>query len=342
MKKILLLMTLLFSSLVSVNAQIATQNSNALDNIYVGVTGGVSTPLDFNSVFPLNSNAGIVIGKKFNPYVGMNIEGLAMFNNNHFGNAETFVKAVNVGLNGTLNLSNTFAGYKGTPRVVEFGVVAGFGWLHTWGVHSNYITEKTGVDVMFNLGKKKAHTIMLTPAVYWNLNKIGDVKFNKNNAQLALNVTYVYHFKTSNGTHNFKIYDVGAMTAEINELRARLNECEKREPKIIEKVIIKEVHHKDTINYVAIPHVDCTVKFAFNSAKLTDEAKDALDKIPAGAEVELEGFASPEGNAHYNKKLSQKRADAVAKYLTNKDVKVKSSVGKGVPYTRTVEIKTAK
>lgn len=335
-------MTLLFSSLVSVNAQIATQNSNALDNIYVGVTGGVSTPLDFNSVFPLNVNAGLVIGKEFNPYVGMNIEGLAMFNNNHFDNAETFVKAVNVGLNGTLNLSNTFAGYKGTPRAVEFGLVAGFGWLHTWEVHANYLTAKTGVDVKFNLGKNKAHTIMLTPAVYWNLNKIGDVKFNKNHTQLALNVTYVYHLKTSNGTHHFKTYDVGAMTADINELRARLDECEKREPKVVEKVIIKEVPQKDTTNAVATAHSEWGVKFAFNSAELTDDAKATLDKVPAGAEVSLEGFASPEGNAKYNQKLSQKRADAVAKYLTDKGVKVKSAVGKGVPYTRTVEIKTTK
>jgi hypothetical protein len=342
MKKFLFLMTLLFSSLVSVNAQIATQNSNALDNIYVGVTGGVSTPLDFNSVFPLNVNAGLVIGKEFNPYVGMNIEGLAMFNNNHFDNAETFVKAVNVGLNGTLNLSNTFAGYKGTPRAVEFGLVAGFGWLHTWEVHANYLTAKTGVDVKFNLGKNKAHTIMLTPAVYWNLNKIGDVKFNKNHTQLALNVTYVYHFKTSNGTHHFKTYDVGAMTADINDLRARLDECEKREPKIVEKVIIKEVPQKDTTNAVATAHSEWGVKFAFNSAELTDDAKATLDKVPAGAEVSLEGFASPEGNAKYNQKLSQKRADAVAKYLTDNGVKVKSSVGKGVPYTRTVEIKTTK
>ena len=337
MKKFLFLMTLLFSSLASVNAQIATQNSNALDNIYVGVTGGVSTPLDFNSVFPLNTNAGLVIGKEFNPYVGMNIEGLAMFNDNYFGNAETFVKAVNVGLNGTLNLSNTFAGYNGTPRAVEFDVVAGFGWLHAWDVHTNYLTAKTGVDVKFNLGKNKSHTIMLTPAVYWNLNKIGNIKFNKNHAQFDLNVTYVYHFKTSNGTHHFKIYDVGAMTAEINELRARLDECEKREPKIIEKVIIKEVPQQ-----VVTAQCEWGVKFAFNSAELTDDAKAELDKVPAGAEVDLEGFASQDGNAQYNQKLSQKRADAVAKYLTDKGVKVKSAVGKGVPYTRTVEIKTTK
>lgn len=342
MKKILFLMTLLFSSLVSVNAQIATQSSNALDNIYVGVTGGVSTPLDFNSVFPLNANAGLVIGKEFNPYVGMNIEGLAMFNDSPFGDVESIVKDVNVGLNVTLNLSNTFAGYIGSPRAVELGAVAGLGWLHTWEGHANYLTAKTGVDFKFNLGKKKAHTIMLTPAVYWNLNEIGNIKFDNNNAQLALNVTYVYHFKTSNGTHYFKTYDVGAMTAEINELRARLDECQKREPKVIEKVIIKEVPQQVVTNVVTTEQGEWKVKFAANSAELTDEAKAALDKVPAGTEVDLEGFASKDGNAKYNQKLSQKRADAVVKYLTDKGVKVNSAVGKGVPYTRTVEIKTTK
>jgi outer membrane protein OmpA-like peptidoglycan-associated protein len=342
MKKFLFLMTLLFSSLVSVNAQIATQNSNALDNVYVGVTGGVSTPLDFNSVFPLNANAGLVVGKEFNPYVGMNVEGLAMFNDNHFADAKTFVKATNVGVNGTLNLSNAFAGYKGTPRAVELGAVAGFGWLHVWDAHTNFLTAKTGLDLKFNLGSKKAHTIMITPAVYWNLNKIGNVKFNKNHAQLAVNVTYVYHFKTSNGTHHFKTYDVGAMISEIDRLNSEL--AKKPTEIIVEKVVIKEVPQPAATNAVAVADAqnEWGVKFAFNSAELTDEAKAVLDEIAAGTEVDLSGFASPEGNGAYNDKLSQKRADAVAKYLESKGVKVKSALGKGVPYTRTVEIKTAK
>lgn len=338
MKKFLFVMTLLFSSLVAVNAQIATQNSNALDNIYVGVTGGVSAPLDFNCAFPLNSNAGLVVGKDFNPYVGMRVEGLAMFGDNHFTDTKTIVKATNVGLNGTLNLSNTFAGYKGTPRAVEFGVVAGLGWLHMWDTHNDNLSAKTGVDVKFNLGKTKASTIMVTPAVYWNLNELGNVKFNKNHTQLALNVTYVYHFKTSNGTHHFKIYDVGAMNNEINCLRAKLDECEKREPKVVEKIVIKEVPQKEETTACS----EWVVKFKFDSSELTEESKSVLDKIETGTEVNLEGFASPEGKAKYNNALSQKRADAVAKYLTDKGVKVKSSVGYGVPYTRTVKIKTVK
>ena len=69
MKK-LFLMLALFSAVISANAQIATENSNALDNIGVGVTAGVSTPLDFNSVFPVNPNVGLKITKDFTPAFG--------------------------------------------------------------------------------------------------------------------------------------------------------------------------------------------------------------------------------------------------------------------------------
>ena len=47
MKKILLMLAL-FSAVVTANAQIATENSNAFDNVGAGITAGVSTPLDFN------------------------------------------------------------------------------------------------------------------------------------------------------------------------------------------------------------------------------------------------------------------------------------------------------
>jgi len=118
MKKIIFILTIMLCSIAG-KAQIATQNSNALDNIYVGVTGGVSTPLDFNSVFPLNPNAGIVVGKDLTPYFGFNVEGIAILNDNHFSDIKTSVKATNVGVNGIVNLSNVLFGYKGTPRVFE-------------------------------------------------------------------------------------------------------------------------------------------------------------------------------------------------------------------------------
>ena len=321
MKKILLMLAL-FSAVVTANAQTATENSNAFDNVGVGVTAGVSAPLDFNSGFPLNTNWGLKITKDITPVIGFQIEGLAVLNDNHFSDLKTAVKATNVSLNGALNLSNFFWGYKGTPRAFEVSAVAGLGWLHAWNTSENSLTAKTGLDLEFNLGKKKVHSLVLTPAVYWNLHKIDAIQFNKKGAQLAFNLSYIYHFKTSNGTHNFKTYDVGAMNNEINYLHGKLDECEKREPKLVERIVEKKV---------AVPtNTEWFVQFAQKSAELTAEAKATLDKIGENLVVDVIGTSSPEGDAEFNQRLSEKRAAVVADYLTKRGVKVNSWVGKGV------------
>lgn len=335
MKK-LILMLALFSAVMSANAQIATENSKLFDNVGIGVTAGVSTPLDFNSMFPMNTNVGLKLTKDITPVVGFQIEGLAILNDNHFSDLKTAVKATNVGVNGVLNLSNFIWGYRGTPRTFEVSAIGGLGWLHTWNTSSNSLTGKTGLDLAFNLGNKKAHSIVVTPAVYWNLRNFGQLQFNKHNAQLAVNVSYVYHFKTSNGTHHFKTYDVGAMIGEID----RLNDELAKKPAEVEviKYVEKEVQAKTNEVAVATNGDTWIVAFTLGSAALTSEAKYILDQIGNDAIVDVTATASKEGTAAFNQKLSEKRAKAVADYLTNRGVKVNSAVGKGVD---TVKGKTA-
>ena len=329
MKKFILMLAL-FSAVLGANAQIATQNSNALDNISVGVTAGVSTPLDFNSVFPLNTNVGLKLQKDFTPAFGVQLEGLAVLNDNHFSDIKTSVKATNVGVNGLFNLSNIFGGYQGTPRTFEVSTVTGIGWLHTWNTSANFLSAKTGLDLAFNLGKKKATSIVFTPAVYWNLNKIGHIHFSKHNAQLALNLSLIYHFKTSNGTHSFKTYDVGAMIAEIDRLNGALAECESREPqvRVVEKIV--EVQAPANTATVVTNGEQWVVTFATASSTLTNEAKFILDQVGNDAIVDVVATASPDGSASFNQKLSEMRAARVKDYLENRGVKVNSAVGKGV------------
>ena len=328
MKKFIL-MALLSATVLSANAQIATENSNALDNISVGVTAGVSTPLDFNSVFPLNTNVGLKIQKDFSPVFGLQAEGLAVLNDNHFTDIKTVVKATNVGLNAAFNLSNIFKGYRGTPRNFEVSAVGGFGWLHTWNTSDNFLTAKTGLDLAWNIGKKRANSIVFTPAIYWNLNKFGDIHMNKHNAQLALNVSFIHHFKTSNGTHHFKTYDVGAMISEIDRLNGALSECESREPKVIEKIV--EVPAQAETAIVATANGEkWVVAFANASSEITPEGAFVLNQIGNDAIVDVVATASPIGTEAFNQKLSEKRAKAVADFLTNRGVKVNSAVGKGI------------
>ena len=322
---------LLISAVVGVNAQTAYEAAKVFDNVSVGVTGGISSPLNFNSVTPFNTNFGIRLQKDFTPVVGVQAEGLAFVNGNHFANdVNTWVKATNVGVNGVLNLSNLIGGYKGSPRAFEVSTVTGIGWLYKWDTSSNYLSSKTGVDLAFNLGNEKQHSIVLTPAVYWNLSSGNGVEFNRNHAQLAVNVAYVYHFKTSNGTHHFKTYDIGAKNDEINKLKEKLVSEVKKNQSLIENNTklnsqLAALNSKgDTLN------MKWVVEFEQGKSELSSKAKEELKNvIDAKKIVSVVAKASPEGSKDTNKKLSDERAAVVTKYLTDNGVTVKKSEGVG-------------
>lgn len=68
-----------------------------------------------------------------------------------------------------------------------------------------------------------------------------------------------------------------------------------------------------------------TVMFKNNSAVLDAEAKGALDKIAGGAGntgymVEIQGYTDSRGSEQYNIGLSQRRAEAVQRYLVTKNI----------------------
>lgn len=342
MKKIILFMVLMFSTVIAASAQTALETQKPLDNVYVGINAGVNTPLSFDKMFPLNTTVGVKLGKDFTPVFGMNVEGTMWLGsnrtrmfvndvavNNRFDLAHNAIRATNVGVNGTINLSNLFCGYIGEPRKFEVITETGLGWGHVFNANYgdfNALTAKTGVMFAFNLGDNKAHQIYVEPAVLWNLNSDGynvgrgKVKFDKNEAFLGLAVGYVYKFKTSNGTHNFKLYDVGAMQNEINSLRQEL--AKKPGVQYVDKVVEKTVNVTTGEPYVVL--------FAFNDAQLDSDAKAVLDKVPTDVTVDVVGTASPEGTDDYNKALSERRAAAVTDYLINRGVKVASTSGEGV------------
>ena len=74
MKKIFILMIALMMSFTTMNAQTAIETPKIMDNWYIGVGGQVTTPLDFNGVFPLNGSAAVTLGKELTPIFGVNVE----------------------------------------------------------------------------------------------------------------------------------------------------------------------------------------------------------------------------------------------------------------------------
>jgi outer membrane protein OmpA-like peptidoglycan-associated protein len=346
MKKFILTMVIMFTMMFSANAQIATENSKFFDNTFVSANAGVAAPLDFNSTFPLNTTVSVEVGKWFSPVWGAEIEGTAWFGSNGFKNnrsGHNFVRGHYVGANGLVNLTNLFAGYRGTPRLFEVSTMLGTGWIHQYTPNasdksSNGLGVKTGLDLAFNLGKAKAHTVSIRPSVLWNVTdgNAMPLEFNADKAQLYLGVAYTYHFKTSNGTRHFKTYDIGAMTNEI----ARLNDELAKKPKAIVREVVKTVEVP-----AAGFEVKETVFFAFDSDKLDDNAKATLDKLGQNGVYVVRGYASNEGSAEYNKALSLRRAEAVAEYLRNRGAKIDTVEGLGVlfgPTTGRVAIVTLK
>jgi len=373
MKKFILPIVMALTVMFTANAQVATENAKVFDNTYVSVEVGASTPLNFNSMFPVNPMAGIKAGKELTPVFGLEVEGLTIFGDNFYrngvngsimgapegsfnlhknGKVNTFIKATNVGLNGVLNWSNVLFGYNGAPRTFEVKTNTGLGWLHYFGTYNpkypiggyvvcskkNALVAKTAVDFAFNLGKAKQHTINVSPTIYWNLSESGAIQFNKNYAQIALMAGYTYHFKTSNGTRHFKTYNVGDMIAENERLNAELA----KKSKVVEKVVIKEV---PVIKEATGFGIKETVFFAFDSAELDQNAKETLDKLGQNGVYVVRGYASSEGSTEYNKALSLKRAEAVAQYLRDRGARVDTVEGLGVvfgPTTGRVAVVTNK
>ncbi|MBF1416331.1 OmpA family protein [Prevotella histicola] len=344
MKKFLIALSVLAMGITSAQAQIAYEKAKPFDNVYLGIEGGVMGPMNFKHFAPLNAAAGLKLGKNFSPVWGANLEGLAFFGDNRwqtgslgFSHSHTVVRAINLGLNGTLNFTNLFCEYN-PDRRFEVGAEVGIGYWITYGDKhiiqtQNYgddteLTAKTGLTFAYSLGKNRAWQLYAEPAIIWNLTHgPGDaIQFGKQAAQLGLFVGLNYKFKTSNGTHNFKVWNVGELNDEINSLRDQLNAKPKEVVKEVIKEVVKEVPAQQTL---CIDNL-VFVTFAQGKYNLTNEAKKALDDVKEGRHVQIVGTASPEGPKDLNQRLSQNRADVVAKYLQSRGVIVDEAKGAGV------------
>ena len=352
MKKFFLVMAAAMLT-ASASAQKTTITSNkASDNWYLGINAGVDTYLKeklgsdgfFKSIAP---TVGVRVGKNLTTVFGLALEGDVVFksNNKWYPGSKTFIEGLSLDLMGTFNMSNLFAGYKGEPRPFEVIALYGFGWEHDFNhlPKSNAINSRVAVDFAFNLGADKAWQLYIEPSLTYNLhNWLGGVdvsnefQYDARNAYFGLKAGVNYKFGNSNGSHNFKIEElrdqaeIDGLNAKINELRAdnnakdgqlsakdqpiadlkaKLAECEARPVQVVEKkeeflqphVIFRQ--GKSVIDAAQYASIEMVAKYMKNH-------KDA--------KVKVLGYASPEGNAELNQKLSEKRAEVVKNALIKK------------------------
>lgn len=353
MKKI----TTLFAAAVmaaSASAQTVTE-SKTFDNMYFGINTGVSTATKGHHwLQDFRPNLGVRLGRNFTPVFGLAAESNIYFKEvgrkqGGLHKTGTAVNGINTSLLGTVNLTNWVGGYKGEPRCFEVSAVYGLGWGHVFSNAADYndnmnmFTSKAGLDFAFNLGKAKAWQFYVEPSMNWALNGNGyeGVKYDINRAMFQVNVGLVYKFKNSNGTHNFTIAS-GRDQAEVDALNAQINSLREQNATLTSKdeQNQKNLSAKDAeINNLKKALDECNKRPAktatatnlqptviFRQGKsVVDPAQVASIELIANymknhkdANVEIKGYASPEGSKELNQRLSEKRAEAVKDILVKK------------------------
>lgn len=342
MKKLVLLFAAVAMA-VSVSAQTVTE-SKTFDNFYIGINGGAQVKTTNEAWMKnLNSNAGLRIGRWFTPVFGLAAESNVYFNDHcsHFmPQSKTIARYMNTSLIATVNFSNWFAGYKGEPRTFEFVPVFGFGWGHTFGTEDNFnvLTSKAGIDFTFNLGSKKAWQIYVEPSMNWALNGYGyeGVAYDINKSAFQLNAGIVYKFKNSNGSHNFTIAqlrdqsEIDGLNSQINNLRNDLNNkdsqlsAKDKQIKDLQNALDECNKKPKYVKPATATNLQPTVLFQQGKSNVEKSQMPNIELIAQymknhpEANIEIKGYASPEGPKELNQKLSEKRAEAVKKVLVKK------------------------
>lgn len=337
---------------MTAQAQRTVKGSGFFDNWSVGVLGGGLTPAAHSEFLDdMRVTYGAEIGKQVTPVFGMDMQFMVAHN---VSQSSTAIDASNLSLIGRINLFNLFGGYAGKPRVFEMEAVAGAGWGHHYynsgyRTDANYFTSKYGLNLNFNLGKERAWTVALKPAIVYRMDNRGEhnsAAYNVNRSAIELTAGVVYHLKNANNRRHYmtlqRAYDQGevdALNAKVNDLRAQLNDrdaelarqrgelrevqqmlndCRDQKPIVETRTVTTSTHSlEQTVTFRQ-------GKSAIDASQLPNVERVAtfLRNHPK-ATVSIKGYASPEGSAEINARIAAARAEAV-KYLLVSKYKIQS------------------
>ncbi len=331
----------------AVNAQTdqkALQGTKLKDNWSIELKTGMVTPLTHSSFFKdARFTFGLGVTKQLTPIFGMEFQGMGYVNTTQ---SKTAIDVSDVSLLNKFNLMNLFGGYTGTPRLFEMEAVAGIGWMHYYmngpGDDNSWST-RFGLNFNFNFGESKAWTLGIKPAIVYDME--GDFnaaksRFNTNNAAFELTAGVAYHFKGSNGKHHFtkvRVYDqaeINQLNANINNLRSQVDNRNSQINSAAQRIQVLQSELDNCRNQAAKVQTVVEVEtsrvpesiITFRQGRSTVDASQLPNvervanymKKHADVTVVIKGYASPEGNLEFNKKLAQARAEAVKSILVKK------------------------
>ena len=322
------------------------------DNWYLGANLGVMSKATDQAVLKnLNPEFGIRFGKWFTPSVGLAGEGRFLFGNKLYGRQLTDKSpfhAMEGHLLGTLNFSNAFGGYQGSPRPFEVIGLAGIGFLHNFGTtdkgqfpsnyQKNMLTSKFGLDLAWNFGSEKEWQFYVEPALIYAIGgakKFDKIQYNSNRAAVELNVGINYYFKTSNGTHHFLNItecdqrEIDALNNTINSLRDKNAADQAKIAQLQAEIARLQKALRDCENKPApeATYETPTIPSVFYNVNKSLITKQQAENVAVAAQIlknhpelklNIKGYASPEGKAKKNQELSVRRANAVKDLLVKK------------------------
>lgn len=306
------------------------------DNWYGGVMAGtIHSPYNKG----MKPAFGLEIGKQITPVLAASVQGITGINSTYSNNA---FDDLNITLNGKLNLMNLFLGYKGEPRLFEVEGVFGIGLMHEFfpsaqrAKDNNALSARAGASLNFNLGKEKRWTLSVRPAYLGVVDGKAEAMF-ENASRFELMAGVVYSFGRHKGKPHMEVREVygqdyiDTMNDDINDMRRRMQamekdmeEKDKKNEELMAALSECNAKAKQTEESMPDSFIEPVVSFRKSSADLEvtqlpnlENMVTYMEKYPE-LKLELKGYASPEGNAKFNQKLSERRANRVKEILVNK------------------------
>lgn len=336
MKKVILtIVAAAFAGLAGAQEKVIVGNK-FLDNWYFGVNGAWERQLG-DSYMNSDKNGGLVgfeLGKQATPVLGVSFQALTGINTTSSANALDELQFV---INGKVNFSNLFWGYKGEPRLFEVEGILGAGGGREFYTarqrgDNNYFLYRVGLGLNFNLGKEKQWTLGVRPAL---VTKLGDS--DPRNTSFELMAGLVYHFKCSNGKRHMSVMnaysqdEVDRLNEEINDMRRRVKGMEKEVDRTKKKNKDLVSALKDCNKAVETAKennfdmsMEPVVSFRQGQSRVEAQQLSNIENIAnymkkcPEVKLDIKGYASPEGNANFNQKLSERRANTVKEILVNR------------------------
>lgn len=318
------------------------------DNWFLQLQGGMSYTFSENHKDAsfgdlVSPHVALSVGKYFSPVVGGRLQVGGWESKNYFQDYDQFtaksgtfkVKYIQTNVDGLFNLTNFFLPYQ-PERVFNLTGIVGLGYLHGYKdtknglTTTNMIVPRVGLQADFKVSERASLNLEVAGNLLrddFNGRREGTNYDGTLNALLG--VTFQLSkggFKTANIIDQS---EVDALNAQINDIKSTVSQKDSEINRLKQELAVKpepEIIVKETtVEQEAEELMNAVVVFRIGSAKLEQNqdiniynaARYLIDN--PNVNVIVTGYAdNSTGTATVNQRISEQRAEAVAKVLIDK------------------------